>query len=117
MKNKTWALCIFGVLLICGGLSIWLLQGGEAAEAQVWSDGELLYTLDLTVDRQITVESQWGTNVITVSGGKIAVTEADCPDGYCMQRGFCDGEMQIVCLPNRLVIQFVGSQDVDSVVK
>ena len=80
------------------------------------SDGKLLYTLDLRVDQTRTVDSSFGTNVITVSGGKIAVTEATCPDHYCMKRGFCSGGAQIVCLPNRLVIRFGGTPEIDAAV-
>ena len=46
--------------------------------------------------------------------GKIAVTEATCPDHYCMKRGFCASGMDIVCLPNKLVIHFIGEQTVDA---
>ena len=45
----------------------------------------------------------------------IAVTAATCPDHYCMHRGFCDRGTQIVCLPNRLVIRFLGEQNIDAV--
>ena len=62
------------------------------------------------------METGHGTNTVTVKDGKIAVTAASCPDSYCMKRGFCQGGAQIVCLPNRLVIEFVGSQTVDGVV-
>ena len=117
LKTRTWIIALVVLLLACGGLSVLLLQPGEgAAQAEVWSEGTLLYTLDLGVDQTLTVESANGTNVITVRGGMIAVTEADCPDGYCMERGFCSGGTQIVCLPNRLVIKFVGQQTVDAVV-
>ena len=47
---------------------------------------------------------------IAVKDGKIAVTEASCPDHYCMQRGYCHSGAQIVCLPNRLVISFLGAK-------
>ena len=33
-----------------------------------------------------------------------------------MHRGFCSGGMQIVCLPNRLVIEFVAEQEIDGVI-
>ena len=116
MKTKVWILLIGIVLLVCVALSALLLWPGEATTAQVYSDGELVYTLDLRIDQVKTVESKYGTNIITVKGGKIAVTEADCPDGYCMERGFCSGGAQIVCLPNRLVLHFIGQSDVDFVV-
>ena len=117
MKTKFWIVLIAAVLVICVGLSLWLLWPGEdAAYAEVWSDGKLLYTLALSVDQEVTVQTDRGTNVITVKDGKIAVTEADCPDHYCMDRGFCAGGSQIVCLPNRLVIRFVSQQEMDGVV-
>lgn len=108
---------IGAMLAVCLGLSFWLLRPGEeATQAEVWSEGERKTTLLLSVDQTLTVESSLGTNVITVQGGKIAVTEADCPDHYCMDRGYCSGGTQIVCLPNRLVIKFVGEQEIDGVV-
>lgn len=117
MKTKTWILLIGVLLVLCLGLSLWLLlPGGDAAAAEIWSDGKLLYTLDLRADQKMTVTSENGINEITVRDGKIAVTHADCPDGYCMDRGWCSSGAQIVCLPNRLVIRFVGEQQIDGIV-
>lgn len=108
---------IGGMLAVCLALSFWLLRPGEGAtHAEIWSEGKLKYTLPLSVDSQVTVQSSLGTNVVTVKDGRIAVTEADCPDHYCMARGFCAGGAQIVCLPNRLVIKFTGGQEIDGVV-
>lgn len=118
MKTKAWILGLAVVALVCGVLSIFvLLPGTPAQQAEIWSDGELVKTVSLLTDGEITVESAGGVNVITVRGGKIAVTHADCPDGYCMARGYCDRGTDIVCLPNRLVIRFLTEQDVDGVVK
>ena len=117
MKTKIWIIAIALLLVVSIGLSVWLLLPGEGMErAEIWSDGKLLFTVDLRMDQEKTVSTQYGTNVITVKDGKIAVTQADCPDHYCMNRGFCDSGVQIVCLPNRLVIRFVGEQEVDGVV-
>ena len=93
-----------------------LLPGEPAQEAEIWSDGKLYARVDLSKEQTLTIESQQGINVVTVQDGKIGVTEADCPDHYCMQRGHCNSGAQIVCLPNKLVIQFVGKTEVDSVV-
>ena len=117
MKTKFWIAVIAVIFVLCAAVSVALLLPGEAAaRAEVWSDGELIATVDLGVDQTLTVESENGTNTVTVSGGKIAVTEADCPDHYCMDRGFCDSGTPIVCLPNRLVIEFVGGEAVDGAV-
>ena len=83
---------------------------------RITSDGEVISVVDLKVDQEFTVESAGGgSTTITVKNGAIAVTAADCPDHYCMKRGFCDGGTQIVCLPNRRVISFLDEADVDFV--
>lgn len=118
MKTKVWILGLAVVLALCVALSAWVLRPGQQALwAEIWSDGRLVETVSLLTDRVLTVESDYGSNVITVRDGKIAVTQADCPDGYCMAWGYCDRGVDIVCLPNRMVIRFVAEQDVDGVVK
>ena len=116
MKTRTWILLLSAVALVCLGLSLWvLLPGSNAAAVEVWSEGGKLCTLSLAQDRTMEVESKNGTNVITVKDGKVAVTEADCPDGHCMARGYCSGGVQIVCLPNRLVLKFTDDTGIDGV--
>ena len=116
MKTRVW-LVIFGLILaLCAWLSVLFLAPGQADMAEIWSVGKLIKTVPLAVDQEFTVETADGINTVTVKGGKIAVTQASCPDGYCMQRGFCQGGAQIVCLPNRLVIKFVAEQEIDGVV-
>ena len=114
MKSKYWIAALAAGLVVFVLFSVRLLwPRGQAAQAEIWSDGALVDTVRLEEDRVLTVESRYGTNVVTVKDGRIAVTEADCPDHYCMQRGYCSSGVQIVCLPNRLVIKFVGQQPVD----
>lgn len=118
MKTRTWIIIFVILLLVFGGLSIPLLLPGEAStHAEILSDGQVMHTVDLRIDRQIHITTaNGGSNVITIQGGKIAVTEANCPDHYCMHRGYCNSGSQIVCLPNRLVIRFLGEQTIDAVV-
>ena len=112
MKTKYWVLGFAVLAVVCALLSLPLLFGEEASYAEIYSDGVLVKTVSLAVDQEFTVD---GHNTVTVSGGKIAVTWADCPDGYCMARGYCSSGGDIVCLPNRLVIHFTGEQEVDGV--
>lgn len=117
MKTKMWILLIALLLIVSVAMSIWLLwPASDAAYAEVWSEGKLLFTLDLRVDAQHTVQTEDGWNVISVRDGKVAVVDANCPDHYCMDRGYCSGGAQIVCLPNRLVIKFVEKTEIDAVV-
>lgn len=118
MKTKNWILLIGILLAACLGLSVFLMLPGDAStQAEILSQGELVRTVDLRIDQEFTISTpNGGTNTITVRDGKIAVTDASCPDHYCMERGFCNSGTQIVCLPNRLVIRFVGEQEIDAMV-
>ena len=115
MKTRTWLLLLLALLAVSLGLGAMLLTAGpEAVRAEIRCDGELIATVDLRIDQEFTVTTPWGgENVITVRSGAIAVTQANCPDHYCMHRGFCNSGGSIVCLPNKLVISFAGEQDVD----
>jgi len=115
MKTRTWILLLAGFALLLGLLCCVLVGPARADAVQVYSDGNLIATLPLFADRVLIVEGTYGTNIVTVDAGQVAVTEADCPDGYCMQRGFCSGGNQIVCLPNRLVIVFLKTQELDAI--
>ena len=115
MKTRTWIILLCALLAACLGLSLPLFLSGEpAAAARILSGGELYKTVLLSVDQEFTVPAPGGgSNTVTVRDGAIAVTAASCPDHYCMHRGFCSGGGSIVCLPNGLVIEFTGEQEVD----
>lgn len=117
MKTKYWIILLAVILMVCTGLSIPLLFPQEnAAYAEIISDGQVMQIVPLNIDREIHVATdKGGRNTVTIKGGKIGVTKANCPDHYCVDRGMCSGGAQIVCLPNRLVIRFQGEQTVDSV--
>ena len=118
VKTWKWAAILGILLIICMVSGYFLLSGNQDAEAaQIISDGIILRTVNLNVDQELTVPAtNGGYNIVTVRNGQIAVTEASCPDHYCMHRGFLSGGTDIVCLPNKLVIRFLGQQEVDSAV-
>jgi hypothetical protein len=104
------------LLLLSLGGTLWLFRPNQQSDTvTVISEGKVLYTLSLHLDQTLEIVSARGTNTVTIKNGKAAVTEADCPDGHCMARGFCDGGAQIVCLPNRLVLQFSDSPTIDGI--
>ena len=118
MKSRSWILLIVLLLALCLGFGLFLrFPSGDASQARIKSQGKVLRTVELNQDQEFTVTTPGGGhNVVTVKDGKIAVTEANCPDHYCMNRGFLSGGTPIVCLPNTLVIEFVGTQAVDGAV-
>ena len=112
MKTKYWLMIFGAVAAACLFLSLPLLRTEQARFARITSGGREIKTVDLAIDQEFTVD---GKNTVTVKDGKIAVTWADCPDGYCVSRGFRSSGGDIVCLPNRLVITFTGEQEIDGV--
>ncbi len=116
MKTKIWIILLAVLVVVCAGLSVLLLGNKNTDSVKVISNGEVKYVLPLSQDTQITITTERGSNTVTVKDGKVAVTAADCPDGYCMARGYCDSGAQIVCLPNRLVLEFTEQGAVDAVV-
>ena len=115
MKNRYWIMALAALALVSALACVPMLMKTEAHRAEIASGGEVIALVDLAVDQEFTVEApDGGSNTVTVKNGAIAVTAADCPDHYCMDRGFCAGGSAIVCLPNRLVITFLGDQEIDA---
>ena len=89
----------------------------EAGQAQIYLGGELIHTLPLDEDQELTVTDAYA-NTITVRGGKVAITQSDCPGTDCVHSGWIGTTgRSIVCLPNALEIRVVArTGDVDFVV-
>ena len=50
-----------------------------------------------------------GKNIIEIKNGRIHMQKADCPDHICMNIGWLS-DVPIVCMPNKLVIEFINNQ-------
>lgn len=118
MKTKYWVLILGAVFLVLVGLTAWQYLGAKpAAQAEVWADGVLVQRIDLSKDGTYRIESAEGWNELTVSGGKLAVTAASCPDADCVRCGQRNSGPSIICLPNRVSVQFSDVSGVDGVVR
>ncbi len=105
---------IFVVLLL--GLSVFLIakltsREGEYVSVKV-GDGEAV-RYPLSVDGEY--ELNGGTNVLKISDGKAYMTHSNCPKNSCVylnKNGISKTGEKIVCLPNRIYIHVVGSEEV-----
>ena len=114
-RNKLLAITAAVIFL---GAAIWcavILLKPKSNLVTVTQDGTLLYTLDLSCekDRTITVEYEGRKNIIEIKDGRIRMLEAECPDHICVNTGWLE-DVPIVCLPNRLVIDFADKTDTDA---
>ena len=113
MKNIHWILIFAAIFAFCLVLVL-LPSGAEPSSLAQIRSGSTVTVVDLQKSQELTFRSDdGGYNIVTVRDGKIAVTEANCPDQYCVRQGFCDSGEQIVCLPHKLVISFLGNSEVD----
>ena len=89
----------------------------SANQAEIYRDGKLIQTLDLSVSREFVVEGDY-TNTITVKDGKISVTASNCPGEDCVHSAPIDSAgRSIVCLPNAVEVRVTAqTSDVDFVV-
>lgn len=112
--NRLWiALAVF-IFLASAAASAWALLRPRGGEAEIISDGRVLYTIDLGQEqyREITVEYEGRKNLIVIENGDIYVKQADCPDHTCIKTGRLSGSgVPIVCLPNRLMIRYKNGGD------
>lgn len=99
------------VLSLIGAAFYFFASGKKAAKAEILVDAKLVQTVDLSKNQTFTVTGvDGGTNLVVVSDGKIAVTDADCPDKICVNTGAISKPGQtIVCMPHRVVVQIKGN--------
>jgi len=104
---------IFAVSLV---LTVKFLSptGRDASKEDVWvevvQDNKVICRLNLAdePDRTFRVTApDGGYNDITISEGKICVSDADCPDHTCVKNGYLRYDyLPVICLPHKLVIRF-----------
>lgn len=117
MKTKYWILLFALLAAACLLCSYFIFFGGaSAAIATVRSDGVTVMTLDLTVDGEYRIASDYGENTIRVADGKVSVESADCPTQDCVRHAPANSGAPIVCLPNRLVITFSDAAEYDAII-
>ena len=114
MKAKVIVLLLVAAVAVSA--AVLLLRNGSApsAAARITRDGVLLEEIDLDrVDEPYTfvLEDGSGRNTVQVEQGRIRISEADCPDQVCVNRGWIsDGTVPIICLPHKLIIEIVGDE-------
>ncbi len=71
-------------------------------------DGEVFGEYSIFSDQKIEVKSKLGINTVVIKDGKVSVSNADCPDKYCVNHVAVNetGET-VVCLPHRMIVEVV----------
>lgn len=117
-KNLIWAAVFAAVIAAC--LIFIFLTGGKSGEnsAEIYEDGKLVKTIaDLDPEKEyfFEIKTENGTNTVTVGGGSIWVSSADCSNQTCVHAGKISLAGQtVICAPHKLVIKVVGETSADA---
>lgn len=107
-------------LLAAAGIIVFVLMRTSAVKdpiAEIYQDGELIRSLPLSEDCELTITCAEGYNTVTVKDGAVMISSADCPDKICVRTGaISGGAVPIVCLPHRLEIRVVGADGLDAAI-
>lgn len=84
-----------------------------AGVAVVTVNGALYGEYPLDTAHSFTIETaDGGHNTVVIGDGCAAITDADCPDRLCVQRGRIDRSGQtVVCLPHGVVVTVRGGAE------
>lgn len=107
------------VFLLLGIASVLLprLTADEADTVVISVDGTEYGRYPLGVDREISVDSEYGHNTVSIRSSSVAVTESDCPSHDCERFGSISLPSQsILCLPHRLLVRISGQTEIDTVI-
>ena len=117
MTNKK-LIVIFSLIFVgfCLGAIVLSNLQPEKNIAIITVNGEMKCEVDLEFDDRFVVKSPKGSNTIVVKDNEIYVEEATCPDYLCIKHGKLRNKYDsIVCLPNKVVIEYKTASDVDAV--
>ena len=89
-----------------------LLRPRGALRAEIWLDGVLVETVDLS---SLTgpVEIAVGEHVtVLAEPGRVRVAHSDCPDKLCEKMGWSSSPAKpLICLPNRVTVAVTGGRE------
>lgn len=105
------------VVAVVGVLAFFLyfVNGDSGKYVQIESAGEVVETFDLNEDIEKTYDFDGDKNTLVIKDGKVTVTDANCPDGICVNHMpiHRSGE-SIICLPHKFVVTVVDKLSDDN---
>jgi len=81
-------------------------SSGEGSVVLIQVDGAVVHKTSLRETHSISVHGTHGRLMVEIREGKVAITQAECPNHICVKTGWRShsGEI-IVCVPNNTVVR------------
>ena len=100
------------IIIILLPLTIALLNTSKGSKAIVKSDGRIIDTISLDKNGTYTYSNDKGYNIVEVTDGKVRVIEEDCPNKYCVNKGYIKRNNEsVICLPHRFEVTVQSKDD------
>lgn len=115
MKKLTTAdkllIVVFACLVVASFAFVNALSG-EGSVVLIQVDGAIVHKTSLKETHIIAVHGTHGQLTVEIRGGKVAITQAQCPNHICVKTGWRthSGEI-IVCVPNNTVVRIAASKE------
>lgn len=102
------------MMMIC----IFLIFEKKGQQALVYHGNTLIKTIDLSKDAIYQVEGDLGIIDIEVRDYQIRVIQENSPYHLCSRQGYISSSNEtIICMPNKIIIEIVGENSIDTQVK
>lgn len=118
-KYKNDIILILSILLVViVALVVMLaLSKKENLSAEIYHDDELIMTISLDKKAEYVVTGDVSDLIIKTDINEIWVSESGCSDLVCVHQGHVHSTASVItCLPNKVYIKVIGSEEVDVIV-
>jgi len=102
------------IVIVISFLLFWLLGQSDhlSGYVEVWKDGQLVMVLRQDGRYELRSKDRHVMDIV-LADGKVHVENSDCPLKICERTGKVGPNGTIVCVPNKVVVKFVGKSEVD----
>ena len=82
-------------------------SGGDTVIIE--QNGDMYGKYSLYEDATVTIDGKHCKNTVSISGGKVVMSESTCKNQVCVRHGAISAAGEsIICLPNRVVVRIEG---------
>lgn len=101
-------------IIVVGFLVFWFLthQNDLSGYVEIYKDGKLISVLKEEGKYELKSEGKHIMDVV-FENKRVYVQNSNCPLKICEKTGKVGPNGVIVCIPNKVVVKFVGKSDVD----
>lgn len=108
-RDKVLITCVLAMAAVTALVSGKMRRHSGGDTLRISIAGRVYGEYSLLENQTITIDEEQGYNQVVIENGMAYMSEADCPDRYCMDyMPVSERNEVIVCLPHKLVVEVVG---------